>query len=545
MCEAVAATSKKLEKAALLRDLFERLDDGDLLLAARFFAGTPFPLADQRVLNLGYAVVRDAVEQLTGVSRDEWQRLVVSEGEAGRAAQRVLPGHVAVEAELTLAQVMEIVEQLQTARGPTRKLPIVVAALRRMTALEGTYFIKLMLGGDLRIGLQEGLVEDSLARAFSLPIAEVQRANMLLGDIGETALLARRGTPGLATMRLFHPLKFMLASPIEQPAEIRKSIAGTFFVEDKYDGIRAQIHKAGDRSAIYSRTLDDIGHRFPELQAPLLALPGEWILDGEVLAAASGRILPFKALQTRLGRKVVSSELLKSTPVVLVVYDLLYQDGEVLLDTPLSERRERLERLMSAYGMAAADGTVPVAVCTSYARLSDDIAAIDAQFDAARARGNEGLMVKDPQSRYKPGRRGREWLKVKKALATLDVVVTAAEVGNGNRRRFLSDYTFAVRRSADDGELLNVGKAYSGLTDAEIAELTEWFRAHTLRDFGRVRLVEPRIVLEVAFDVVQPSARHKSGYALRFPRIVRWRKDKPAAEIDTLDTVRRLAGEQK
>jgi DNA ligase-1 len=164
-------------------------------------------------------------------------------------------------------------------------------------------------------------------------------------------------------------------------------------------------------------------------------------------------------------------------------------------------------------------------------------------FEAARARGNEGLMVKDPDSVYKPGRRGREWLKVKKALATLDVVVTAVEVGTGNRRRFLSDFTFAVRRSQEDPELLNVGKAYSGLTDVELTELTEWFKEHTIKDFGRVRLVEPQIVLEVAFDIVQPSARHKSGYALRFPRIVRWRTDKPVEEIDTLEAVRQLAGE--
>lgn len=543
VCEAVAATTKKLQKAALLRAFFERLADDDLVLAARFFAGAPFPLADQRVLNVGYAVIRDAVERLTAVERDEWQRLVVAEGEPGRAAQLLLPGHVAATASLTLGDVLAIYESLQAARGPTRKLPLIVDSLRRMTPLEGTYFIKLMMGGDLRIGLQEGLVEDSLARAFGAPIGEVQRANMLLGDIGETALLARHGRLATASMRLFHPLKFMLASPIEEPAEIRKSIPGAFFVEDKYDGIRAQIHKSGDRIAMYSRTLDDIGHRFPELHAPLLALPGEWIVDGEVLAAVAGRILPFKALQTRIGRKDVSDDLLASTPAILVAYDLLYQDGEVLLDEPFVARRERLERLLRPFGTAAADGTVPGPVCASFAALADDIAVVDAMFEGARARGNEGLMVKDPQARYKPGRRGHEWLKVKKALATLDVVVTAAEVGNGNRRKFLSDYTFAVRRSADDGELLNVGKAYSGLTDVEVAELTEWFRAHTLRDFGRVRLVEPEIVLEVAFDVVQPSARHKSGYALRFPRIVRWRKDKPPAEIDTLDAVRRLAGE--
>ena len=174
-----------------------------------------------------------------------------------------------------------------------------------------------------------------------------------------------------------------------------------------------------------------------------------------------------------------------------------------------------------------------------------EVSTLDEEFGAARARGNEGLMIKDPRSSYKPGKRGREWLKLKRALATLDVVVTSVEVGHGKRRHLLSDYTFAVRRSEEDPELLNVGKAYSGLTDAELAELTEWFRAHTLQEFahGRVRVVEPQIILEVTFDRVQESKRHKSGYALRFPRILRLREDKSVAEIDTLDAVRALAAD--
>ena len=424
---------------------------------------------------------------------------------------------------------LAIYEGLHAARGPTRKTPLLIDALRRCTVLEAKYLIKIM-GGDLRIGLQDGQLEDALARLAGVPVAEVQWTNMLLGDIGETALLLRHGRHGDARMRLFHPLKFMLASPLHDPAEIRRSIPGAFFVEDKYDGIRAQVHKQGARVAIFSRTLDQVTHRFPELLAPLHVLPGELILDGEILAARGERILPFKDLQSRLGRKEVSATLQTEVPVVFVAYDILYHDGEVLLGRPLNERRRRLETL---------PWTEPLR--TSRQVLVEEVDAVDGMFEAARARGNEGLMVKDPASAYKPGRRGREWLKVKKALATLDVVVTAAEVGTGNRRRFLSDYTFAVRRSREDGELLNVGKAYSGLTDVEIAELTEWFRQHTIRDFGRVRLVEPRIVLEVAFDVVQPSKRHKSGYALRFPRIVRWRTDKPVEEIDTLEEVRRLA----
>jgi len=549
--ERLAATTKKLEKAALLKEYLAALSDADLVLATRFLAGRPFALADERVLSVGWAVVRDAICAISGSTPDALGELSTRMGEAGAAAEIALDGHTAPAPTLALADVAALYAALAEARGPSQKRPLLIEYLRRATPVEAKYLIKIM-GGDLRIGLQEGQLEDALARAAGVTVHAVQWANMLLGDIGETALLARHGRLGEAHMRLFHPLKFMLASPIQSPAEIRRSITGTFFVEDKYDGIRAQVHKSGDQLALYSRTLDQITHRFPELHAPLLALPGEFILDGELLAARDGRILPFQTLQPRLGRKTVSDQLLAQVPVIFVAYDLLYQDGAVLLETPLVERRARLEELLDETDKMTrwqddkmTSSTVilsplQIVILSNLVRC-DDLAEIDPLFDAARARGNEGLMVKDPASFYKPGRRGREWLKVKKALATLDVVVTAVEVGYGKRRHVLSDYTFAVRASLDDPTLLNIGKAYSGLTDVEIATLTEWFKAHTIKDFGRARLVEPQIVLEVAFDIVQPSARHKSGYALRFPRIVRIRDDKPVDEIDTLETVRQLA----
>jgi DNA ligase-1 len=394
----------------------------------------------------------------------------------------------------------------------------------------------------LRIGLREGLVEDAIARAFKQPLAEVSLANMLRGDIGEAAVRARKGDLHDIEMRLFHPLKSMLATPAADLADVARTMPGEFFVEDKFDGIRAQAHVKDGRVAIFSRTLDEISLRFPELQAPLAELSTDVILDGEIISARGAEILPFSDLQKRLGRKTVSEELLASTPAVFVAWDLLYATGRVLINDPLAARRAKLEELVkSACGSGRANsGTLRL----SEAKTFSDVAALDEEFTAARARGNEGLMIKDPASFYKPGRRGREWLKLKRALATLDVVVTTVELGHGKRRGVLSDYTFAVRRSESDPELLNIGKAYSGLTDVEIAEMTEWFKAHTLQEFahGRVRLVEPLIVLEITFDRVQPSNRHKGGYALRFPRIVRLRPDKTVAEIDTIESVRKLAG---
>jgi DNA ligase-1 len=303
-------------------------------------------------------------------------------------------------------------------------------------------------------------------------------------------------------------------------------------VEDKYDGVRAQVHKAGDRVELYSRTLDRVTGRYPELLDALRAIPGSFVLDAEVLAFEGERAVPFTRFQTRLGRKDVSGDVRQRLPASLVVFDLLERDGRALLDLPLVERHELLRALPLS-------GPLRLARQTALEANGDElVAALDREFLAARERGNEGLMVKDPRSPYRPGRRGMEWLKVKRALRTLDVVVTAVEWGHGKRHGVLSDYTFSVR----DGDRLRVvGKAYSGLTDREIAEMTEHFLAATVKDLGRARIVRPDTVIEVAFDQIQESDRHDSGYAMRFPRIVRLRPDKPVAEIDTLDTVRAIA----
>jgi DNA ligase-1 len=539
VADAVGATTKKLEKAALLGAYFGGLADEDLSLAARYFAGHVFPLNDPRTTNVGGGMLRDAISEVTGLEVENLRPRYVRLGDSGDVA---FEAFAETQAEVnrtpahTLAATQSLIGQLSETRGTKNKKALLVEALARATPPEAKYLVKLLVG-DLRIGLKEGLVEDAVARAFGRPLADVARVNMLTGDIGETAVRARRGALEGVRMRLFHPIKFMLATAAETVEDVARTMPAEFYVEDKFDGIRGQAHVEGGRVALYTRTLDEVTHRFPELVEPLRRLPADAVLDGEVVPVRGEAVLPFLELQKRLGRKTVSEELLAGVPVAFVAYDLLYARGRVLTDAPLAERRAALETLIED-GPAA-----PVRL--SRVKRVGDVSLLDGEFDAARARGNEGLMIKDPRSSYKPGKRGREWLKLKKAYATLDVVVTAVEVGHGKRRSLLSDYTFAVRRSEDDPELLNVGKAYSGLTDAELAELTEWFRAHTLQEFahGRVRVVEPKIVLEVTFDRVQESKRHKSGYALRFPRILRRREDKSPAEIDTLDTVRRIARE--
>lgn len=550
--ERVAATTKKLEKAALLGAYFHTLPDADLVRAARYFAGHQFALNDARTTNVGTNLLRDVLSDVTGFDAENLRPRYVRLGDSGEVAYEAMreAGRDEVnQPTFTLADAESLIALLSETRGTKNKRVLLAETFARTTALEAKYLVKLLVG-DLRIGLKEGLVEDALARAFERKLADVARVNMLTGDIGETAVRARRDELADVSMRLFHPIKFMLATAGEDLADIARTMPEEFYVEDKFDGIRAQAHTEAGRVALYTRTLDEVTHRFPELVAPLAALKTDAIMDGEIVPARGAQILPFAELQKRLGRKTVGDELLASTPVVFIAYDLLYAAGRVMFDEPLAERRRVLESLVKNDGGRSNGGDAGGVNDTTPLRLSEakrmtDVALLDAEFDAARGRGNEGLMIKDPRSSYKPGKRGREWLKLKRALATLDVVVTAVEVGHGKRRNLLSDYTFAVRRSAEDGELLNVGKAYSGLTDVELAELTEWFRAHTLQEFahGRVRTVEPKIILEVTFDRVQASKRHKSGYALRFPRILRLRDDKSVDEIDTLEAVSRLAGE--
>ncbi|MBI2370355.1 MAG: ATP-dependent DNA ligase [Deltaproteobacteria bacterium] len=521
--EAIGATTKKLEKVGLLGSYLATLGDEELRAACTFLTGRPFPLSEMRTLNVGGALIVRAVLALAGVEEERLWEAYRRWGDLGGAAEELLAGRTAPEG-LTLRQVRGAFEELAALQGEKRKLGRLIALLRALAPGEGKFAVKVMTS-DLRIGLKEELVEEAIARAFGAPQGEVEWANMLLGDIGETAVRARQGRLHAVELRLFHPLKFMLASPAPSGAQALADMGGTAIVEDKYDGIRAQVHTRGGEHRIFSRTLDEVTHRFPEL-SPVAGLGHDVILDGELVAYRAGRALPFAKLQARLGRKAVSPGLLGEVPVVFFAFDLLYLDGELLLREPLRVRKARLAGL-----------TLPAPARLAASDEIQEPERLEALFEACRARGNEGLMLKAPGSVYHPGKRGMGWLKMKRPLATLDVVVTAVEYGHGKRRGVLSDYTFAVR----NGErLVNIGKAYSGLTDREIQQLTAYFLSHTIEDQGWRKVVEPTVVLEVAFDAVQRSGRHESGYALRFPRILRVREDKGAEEIDDVETVGRM-----
>ena len=535
--EAVATTRGTNAKRDVVARLLKEADGQSLPHAARFISGTPFARADERVLQVGWAALRKAALSMLPVDDTTWHACLIAVGDTGetlgllmdaypparQSSQRTLL-HAAVDAESSSVSVPEAAELYARLAAATHqaKPRLLEDAWRRMTSLEAKYFTKIITGG-MRIGLGENLVEDAIAVAFGRSVADVRLASMISGDVGETALLAREDRLAAAEFRLFHPLGFMLASPVEEPP----ADVSPFIVEDKYDGIRAQLHAGGGRAVVYTRTLESASE-FPEIVDAARKLPHEVVLDGEIVAMrADGTVAPFALLQRRLGRKNVSEALRRQVPVRFVAYDALFIDGEPLYPLPLDERRRRLDAL----DLSGLLGVSPQRDVTSQEEANEE-------FERARARGNEGLMLKRRDAPYEFGKRGLAWLKLKRAFATLDVVVTAAELGHGKRAGLLSDVTFAVR--AIDGTLLNVGKAFTGLTNEEIREMTVLLRSLTTERYANVHVVRPQIVLEVAFDSVTRSKRHKSGFALRFPRIARWRKDKVPHDIDTVERVEEL-----
>jgi len=664
LAEQLANEAGKLKKRAAIAETISKVhaaepESDDAGLLALYLAGTPFPEADSRKLNAGGALLSKALLAVSGASDQALTAAYRRHGDMGSAAYDLLIAAKTQKVpDLTLADLAEAFAAMAVAKTTAIRSALVEGLLRRSTPLEAKYLLKLMLG-DMRIGVKQSLVEEAIAAAAGASVEAVRRAVMLEADLSGAVQRAFSGTLHQARMRLFHPLGFMLASPVETPEEaverftekpmkvpvvktkkprknkkteasLRRAIEpdpdretevavavepegdptgeavspqkldadaeefadaspedligmsepeqleaketspqGTVgveaFLEDKYDGMRAQVH-CGDASqpgrvAIYSRNKEDVTESFPELEEAFSQVgteaglaTGSLIFDGEILGwdFEQARALPFAVLGQRIGRKRVSNEWRQQVPVVFMAFDLMYADGELLLEQPLQERRNRLEAVVErlvervvsplivderardsqAVLFANKQSASLERLMISPSRLVESAEDIDRAYADARARANEGVMLKAAGSIYQPGRRGLAWVKLKRELATLDVVVTGAEFGHGRRAGILSDYTFAVR--GDDGELLNVGKAYSGLTDVEIGEMSAWMMEHTLEDQGHFRTVEPLMVFEVAFNNIMRSSRHASGFALRFPRILKIRTDKPVSEIDTV-----------
>ncbi len=535
----IAATSRTTEKVSTLAEYLRSLTPAELPLAVTYLTGRPFAEGDQRSTGIGWAAIAAVAEQIAGGGAGSLSAAYNQSSDLGQAVGDLFAesGREPADPPPTLVDVDAAFSAIAAARGAAKQLPL-RQLLERAEPIVARSIAKI-LSGDLRIGLREGHLEAALAAAFDRQLADVQWAGMLTGDLGHTAELARDGKLSAAELVLFRPLKSMLASPVADENEVLTRLGTPVWVEDKYDGIRAQLHKQGDTVRLFSRDLHDVSDGYPEVVATAANQRWDGILDGELLAFRDGMAMPFIQLQARLGRKNPSTEMQLQIPVIYVGFDVLAHGTgsgapiEPLLHKPLRERRQRLDAL----GLPEVPGMATANLIT--AGTSSELERI---FDAAQERGNEGLMVKDPESAYTPGRRGHGWLKLKRPLATLDCVVVGVEVGHGKRHGVLSDYTFAVRddRPGADDRLVTIGKAYSGLTDAEIAEMTAWFQAHTLQRIGRFYVVEPTIVVEIAFDVIHRSNRHDSGFALRFPRIFRLRPDKDSREVDTVTDVETL-----
>jgi ATP-dependent DNA ligase len=523
--DAVSKSRGKLAKIERIAETLGRLEGEELQVGARLASGTPFAEWEQAVTSVGWVTVARAASQVTGWDIETIGACAAAVGDLGEAIGLLLPEEA--PEGMSIREVDSRLRELSRERKAAGKQAAVEAMLRRSSPVEGKYLLKTLSGG-LRIGADVTTVEEALAQAFGADREAVARARRDSGDIGETAVAAREGTLAEIRFRLFHPIGFMLATPVEAAEDVADELS-SFAIEDKYDGIRAHAHKSGTRVALFSRTLDDVTGQFPEVAASLAKLPGSFLLDGEVLAWREGRPDSFFRLQRRLGRKAPEPELLAEIPVAFVAYDCLARDGKPLFEEEWSARRRELEAISPAGELLVS----PV-------HRAETPEELDRLFDQARERGNEGLMLKRRDSPYQAGKRGRAWRKYKKALATLDVVVTAVQQGNGKRAGMLSDYTFAVR---DGDRFVNIGKAYSGLTDEEIRTMGTRFRKITVARYGPVRAVEPEVVLEVSFDSIQKSTRHKSGFALRFPRIVRLRPDKSPGQVDTLERVAEIYGQ--
>jgi DNA ligase-1 len=559
-----ARTAKVAALAAALVEVAAR-EPERLPFVARFITGTLVPPtwpAGPAELGVGGALVFEAACAATDATPAELGALARRAGDLGTAAGDAMTARRERDAAagagpppgLDLTNAEQLGRTLVASNVRAQKLRALTDALKTCSPLETRYLVRAVLG-EMRVGAREGIVEDAIAKAFGRPLADVRTAGGLVSDVGELARLAHEDRLGEARICLGRPVGFMLATPIETARGADLDVP--HMIEDKIDGIRAQAHVSPEGVWLFARGTGSVTTAFPDVTGPLAeaarsgTLPPA-ILDGElVVVGPDGRPRPFSAIQPRLKKTAPDEGLVRDHPVHYLVYDVLFERDESLLALPFVERRACLADWAShAPAPVVLHPSRPLVLPekaeseTATSRKEAAVSMLDAEYDLARARGFEGLVLKRLDAAYAAGVRGFSWLKVKKALATLDVVIVGAEYGHGKRAGVLSDYTFAVR---DGDELKTIGKAYSGLTDAEIATMTERLLGLAVHDPDRARgerrgwiPVRPEIVLEVAFDGLQRSDRHSSGFALRFPRIAHIRNDKKPEDADTLDAVRAL-----
>ena len=545
VCEEIQSSTSKNKKVDILSKYLAKLSEDSLPLAARFLGGRIFQKGSALSLNLGFTTIMNSLCEIAELTTTEIQQIYLKYGDLGKLGEyaiskkHTVPLFQQLEKQdtLTMSYVFSILKKIADIEGAGSnkdKKKNLTGLLISCSPMEGKYLIKIM-NGELRIGLVEGLVELALAKAFDSSIKDIREAMLLSGDIGSVSLLAKNKTLNTMEVRPLSPLSFMLADVMFTAEEVINYYGKSLICEYKYDGIRVQLHKFRDTIRMFSRKLEDIAFAFPEIVeafkneslTSFYFKSSDFILDGEIIGFKNSKPLHFQELQKRLRRKKLTDKFAELVPVIYVVYDILYLEGEQLIKQPLSKRKEILSKIQFRQP-----------ILNSTYILTDSIVKIVDLFNQSKEMGHEGLVIKDPSSQYHPGKRGRHWIKLKKELDTIDAVIVIAEYGHGKRAGVLSDYTFAVKDLSDGRNSLKViGKAYSGLTDREIYEMTDRLRLATIKNEGYRLLVRPEIILEVAFDSIQKSNRHNSGFSLRFPRIKSIRTDKSLAEVDSLQKV--------
>ena len=550
ICENIRSTNSKNAKVSILSEYLAGLNEDSLPIAVLFLSGRIFPRGSKLNVNVGFSTIMQSLSEIAMLDAGEIQQIYLAHGDIGALSEYAVSKKHMIslfqQQQLTLSFVYNQLKKIADTVGPgagKNKTKILTGLLINILPLEAKYLIKI-INGEMRIGLVEGLVEIAIAKAFNQNIQVIREAMLVVGDIAQVSILAKRNTLDKAIIKPLTPLSFMLADVMFTAEEIIKYYQEPLICEYKYDGIRVQMHKFGQEIRMFSRKLADITNAFPELADSALAAAAtittsspssssniDFILDGEILAFRNNKPLHFQELQKRLRKKTVTEQIMAEIPVIYTIYDIMYFNGENIIKKTLKERKEILSSIVFKQ---------PI-INSSYKIVSSEQEIISV-FDKSRDIGHEGLVLKEPYSQYHPGKRGRYWVKLKKELDTIDAVIVMAEYGHGKRAGTLSDYTFAVRdeNNNNNNNLRTIGKAYSGLTDEEIDEMTSKLKSLMAKNGGYKITVTPEIVLEIAFDSIQKSDRHDSGFALRFPRIKNIRDDKTVADIDTLEKVKQI-----
>ena len=508
LCRALAATRSRLTKTARTAEFLRRLAPAEIKPGVAFLTARAVPVSDPRVLDVSWAAI-------SGAMRDAGQAPTVS--------------------TLTLLDVAAAFDAIAAATGPgsRRAKAQSLRDLLSRAAENDRRLIANILLGEMRVGVHDGLLQDAIARAADVDVAVVRRAGLFLSDHAEVAAIAlTEGAAGLGRvqLRLFVPLLPMLASLADGFSEILDAHAGRTALEVKYDGARIQIHKDGERVRVWSRRFTDVTDSVPDIVEVVRrdVRAASAILDGEVVAAAAGRPLPFQDLMRRFRRVHGVAAASSAVPLVLLLFDCLYADGVSHIDEPYEARWQVLERLTAGAHLARR-------------LVTGDPAEAQAFLDQALGSGHEGVVAKDLLSAYAPGSRGKRWFKVKPA-ETVDCVVVAVDWGSGRRKGWLSNYHLAVRDDA--GGFAPVGKTFKGLTDDELRSMTARFQALKLDDDGYTVTLRPDVVVEVAYNEIQRSPIYSSGLALRFARVTRFRDDKGPQQATALGELRALYDKQ-